>query len=81
MADGKRHTAKVTYLPYVAMEYLEYFTASPHLLPALKDNAEGRRLGTLLVYVDEGIASDEPLLALPLNLGVLLDLPQVSFWF
>lgn len=42
----------------------------------LKDNDESRRLGTFLVFVDEGIAKDEPLLAVPINLSVLLDLPQ-----
>lgn len=42
----------------------------------MQDNGEGRRLGTLVVWLDDGIASDEPLLAVPLNLSVLLDLPQ-----
>ena len=76
IADGRRHLVKITYLPFVAMEYLEYFTASRHLLPFLKDNSESRRLGTLLVFLDEGVATDEPLLAVPVNMGVLLALPQ-----
>lgn len=42
----------------------------------MQDNGEGRRLGTLVVWLDDGIASDEPLLAVPLNLSVLMDLPQ-----
>lgn len=33
-------------------------------------------MGTLVVWLDDGIASDEPLLAVPINLSVLLDLPQ-----
>lgn len=41
-----------------------------------QDNGEGRRLGTLVVWVDGGIAADEPLLAVPINLSVVLDLPQ-----
>lgn len=41
-----------------------------------QDNGEGRRLGTLVVWLDDGIATDEPLLAVPINLSVLLDLPQ-----
>mmetsp|Transcript_41258 Transcript_41258/g.50187 ORF Transcript_41258/g.50187 Transcript_41258/m.50187 type:complete len:93 (+) Transcript_41258:2-280(+) len=49
-------------------------TANEALLPYLKDNGEGRRLGTLAVYVDD--LDGLPLLAIPLNLSVLLDLPQ-----
>lgn len=47
-----------------------------------QDNGEGRRLGTLVVWLDEGIENDEPLLAVPINLSVLLDLPQdqVCVW-
>ena len=33
------------------MEYLKVFTASPALLPFVKDNGEGRRIGTLVVGV------------------------------
>lgn len=43
---------------------------------ARQDNGEGRRLGTLVVWLDGGIESDTPLVAVPLNLSVLLDLPQ-----
>ena len=42
----------------------------------LQDNGQGRRLGTLVVWADGGIAADEPLLAVPINLSVVLDLPQ-----
>lgn len=41
-----------------------------------QDNGEGRRLGTLVVWLDEGIANEEALLAVPINLSVLLGLPQ-----
>lgn len=41
-----------------------------------QDNGGGRRLGTLVVWLDDGIESDKPLLAVPINLSVLLDLPQ-----
>lgn len=53
------------------------------LLSYVQDNGEGRRLGTLVVWLDEGIASDEPLVAVPINLSVLLSLPQdkVPFLF
>ena len=38
--------------------------------------SEGRRLGTLSIFINEGIAKDEPILSTPLNLSILLDLPQ-----
>lgn len=33
-------------------------------------------MGTLVVWLDDGVANDEPLLAVPINLSILLDLPQ-----
>ena len=76
VADGKVHKAKVQYLPYVETRYFELMTANENLVPYLKDNGEGRRLGTLAVFVDQGIVEDRPLLAIPVNLSLLLDLPQ-----
>ncbi|CAM9573160.1 unnamed protein product, partial [Hapterophycus canaliculatus] len=76
LADGKHHLVKIKYFPRVATEYLERFAATPNLVPFLKDNGEGRRLGTLVVWLDEGIGSDDPVMAVPINLSVLLDLPQ-----
>ena len=72
MADGRVHRVKVSYLPYVAAEYLDNFTATEHAvsLGAVVDFGENRRLGTLIVWVDEGIASDTPIVAVPLNLAV-----------
>ncbi len=67
----------MTYVPFVAVQYIEHFTATPQLVPYLKDRSENRRLGTLLVFVDGGIAADTPLIALPINLASLLELPQV----
>jgi len=40
---------KVVYLPYVAVEYVQWFSATNQLVPYLKDSSESRRLGTLLV--------------------------------
>ena len=40
------------------------------------DNGEQKRVGTLVIFVDDGIAADEPLLALPINLSLLLRLPD-----
>ncbi len=76
VADGKVHTAKIQYLPYVETRYFELMTANENLIPYLKDNGEGRRLGTLAVFVDQGIPEDRPLLTIPLNLSVLLNLRQ-----
>ncbi|KAL7547055.1 hypothetical protein ACHAWF_010377 [Thalassiosira exigua] len=76
VADGKVHEAKVQYLPYVEPRYFELMTANDNLLPYLKDNGEGRRLGTLAVFVDQGIVEDRPLLAMPVNLSLLMDLPD-----
>jgi len=76
IGDGKVHLVKVTYVPFVAAEYADKFSATPQLVQYLKDNAESRRLGTLMVFVDDGVAQDDPLVALPINLSVLLELPQ-----
>lgn len=76
IADGKVRRAKIQYLPYVESRYFELMTATDNLIPYLKDNGEGRRLGTLAIFVDQGIIEDRPLLAIPLNLSILLNLPQ-----
>jgi hypothetical protein len=51
-------------------------TANENLIPYLKDNGEGRSMGTLAVFVDQGIVEDRPLLAIPVNLSLLLNLPD-----
>lgn len=76
IADGKVHRAKIQYLPYVESRYYELMTANENLLPYLKDNGEGRRIGTLAVFVDQGIPEDRPLLAIPINLSLLLNVSQ-----
>lgn len=57
-------------------EYFNKLVASESLLPFLKDNGEQKRIGTLLVFLDEGITTDTPLLALPINLSLLLGMPD-----
>lgn len=52
------------------------FSSTEHGLQFIKDLSEGRRVGTLLVYYDEGIALNEPLLAIPINLAATLQLDQ-----
>jgi hypothetical protein len=51
-------------------------TANKNLILYLRDNNKGRSIGTLAVFVDQGIIKDRPLLALPVNLSLLLDLPN-----
>ena len=63
-------------LPYVEERYYERDTGNNNVIPFLKDNGEGRRLGTLAVFVDQGIIEDRPLLAIPINLSLVLDLPD-----
>lgn len=65
------HTAKVAYYRYLKYDLLPYFKGSSSLLPWLLDNAEARRVGTLVVWVDD---METPLMAVPLNLSVLLKL-------
>jgi hypothetical protein len=50
--------------------------ANKNLIPYLKDNGKGRSIGTLAVLVHQGIVEDRPLLALPVNLSLLLDMPN-----
>ena len=61
--------------PLFEEKYIVSMTANDKLLPYLKDNGEGRRLGTLAVFIDDGIDNNEPIVAIPLNLSIL-DLPQ-----
>lgn len=75
LADGKIHLVRVVYWGELLPKYFDKLVASETLLPYLKDNGEEKRVGTLLVYLDEGVELDEPLLVLPINLSVLLDMP------
>jgi hypothetical protein len=75
LADGKVHKARITYYGELKSQYFNQLVASESLLPYLKDNGEQKRVGTLLVFLDEGIENDVPLLALPINLSLLLRMP------
>lgn len=75
LADGEVHMARITYYGELKSDYFDKLVASDSLLPYLKDNGEQKRVGTLLVYLDEGIETDTPLMALPINLSLLLKLP------
>ncbi|POM69359.1 Hypothetical protein PHPALM_14358, partial [Phytophthora palmivora] len=49
--------------------YVPYFSATTNLPEFIKDVSEGRRVGTLLVFIDNGIKNDRPMLAIPINLA------------
>jgi len=75
LADGQIHLARITYYGTLQAKYFNKLVASDSLLPYLKDNGEQKRVGTLAVFLDDGVANDDPLLALPINLSLLLKLP------
>jgi hypothetical protein len=75
LADGQIHRVRIVYYGSLQSQYFDQLVASSSLLPYLKDNGEQKRIGTLLVYIDEGITEDKPLLALPINLSLLLKMP------
>jgi hypothetical protein len=75
LADGEIHLVRIAYFSDLRAEYLNYLVASQSLLPYLLDNGDQKRIGTLVVWIDEGVADDVPLMAMPINLSLLLDLP------
>ncbi|KUF81258.1 hypothetical protein AM587_10006541 [Phytophthora nicotianae] len=74
LADGKVHVVKIRYYPELKYNYVPYFSATTNLVKFIKDVSEGRRVGTLLVFMDEGIKNDKPILAIPINLAATLRL-------
>lgn len=76
IADGIVHRVRIVYFSELRAEYLTYLVASANMLRYLIDNGEQKRIGTLVVFMDEGIASNTPLMAMPINLSLLLDLPS-----
>ncbi|GLE03965.1 hypothetical protein PINS_up012876 [Pythium insidiosum] len=75
LADGRIHAVKIRYYNELRYEYAPFFSAAAsNLAPFLKDVSEGRRVGTLLVFLDDGIDRDEPTLAIPINLAATLRL-------
>jgi len=76
LADGVKHRAKVVYYTEVITKYLNKLVASDSIVPYLLDNGEQKRIGTLVVFLDDGIENDEPLMAMPINLSKLLNLPS-----
>ena len=76
LADGKVHVVRIMYANRLLPAYFTNIVASESLLPFLKDNGEEKRLGTLVVFLDDGVWKNVPLLAMPINLSVLLALPS-----
>lgn len=73
IGDGLVHTARVVYWRHLRYDLLPHFTGTSALMEFLLDEGEGRRMGTLAVYMDNATA---PLLAMPLNLNAVLELPD-----
>ncbi len=73
LADGKVHNVKIQYFGYLKYDLLVHFSATRQLVPFLKDAGESRRLGTLVVYVDD---MSEPLTAVPFNLNVAMRMQE-----
>lgn len=74
LADGRVHRVKVAYWPFLKFDLLPRFTASSSLTPFLVDDGEQWRIGTLAVWVDD-LSPAAPLLAMPINLNSVLQLP------
>jgi len=73
LADGQVHTVKIQYFNHLKYDLLVHFSATRQLVPYLKDAGESRRLGTLVIYVDD---MSEPLTAIPFNMNVAMRLQE-----
>jgi hypothetical protein len=76
LADGMIHAVKIRYYNTLPLEYFSYFSATADLPTFLKDISESRRVGCLLVFMDDGIRDNVPVLAIPINLAVALRLDR-----
>jgi len=80
IADGRVHRARIAYFPRVREDWVSRFTAAPPATRFLVDQGEGRRMGTLALWIDAPSilnvsgAADMPLptMAVPINLGAAL---------
>ena len=76
LADGKVHLVRIVYYGELLPQFMtNNLVASESLLPYLKDNGEEKRVGVLLVFIDDGVEKNTPLLSMPINLSLLLDMP------
>ncbi|OQR99761.1 hypothetical protein THRCLA_21796 [Thraustotheca clavata] len=76
IADGSIHIVKISYYNTLPLQYFSSFSAIPSIVQTIADVSESRRVGCLVVFMDNGITTDTPLLALPINLAVALRLPR-----
>ncbi|ETW01019.1 hypothetical protein H310_06654 [Aphanomyces invadans] len=76
IADGTIHIVKVRYYNSMPQQYFAYLSSAPDAVPFMKDMSEERRVGCVVVFMDDGINSDTPLFAVPINLAVALILPN-----
>ncbi|RLO10670.1 hypothetical protein DYB28_009147, partial [Aphanomyces astaci] len=76
IADGGIHIVKVRYYNTIPQQYFAAMSATPDVVPFLKDMSEERRVGCVVVFMDNGITTDTPLLAVPINLAAALALPN-----
>uniref|UniRef100_A0A7S3K491 Legume lectin domain-containing protein n=1 Tax=Aureoumbra lagunensis TaxID=44058 RepID=A0A7S3K491_9STRA len=78
LADGQEHIVKVVYKPYIDLHYFKNFSVTKNAAKYMLDAGENRRLGILLVWIDQGLNTDIPSIAIPINLPLLLSLPGDS---
>jgi len=76
IADGVIHRARIRYFTSLQSQYLANLSASTSLLPYLLDNGEQKRVGTLVVFMDDGIAKNDPIIAMPINLSLVVHMPS-----
>uniref|UniRef100_K3WJM2 Legume lectin domain-containing protein n=1 Tax=Globisporangium ultimum (strain ATCC 200006 / CBS 805.95 / DAOM BR144) TaxID=431595 RepID=K3WJM2_GLOUD len=74
LADGRIHSVKIRYYNELKYEYAPYFSSTTNLVKFIQDVSEGRRVGTLVVFMDDGLDTDTPILAIPINLAATLRL-------
>jgi hypothetical protein len=74
-ADGKVHRVRIVYHNDIQTQYLSKLVASQSLVPFLLGNGEHMHIGSLTVFIDDGIAADDPILTIPINLSKLISLP------
>jgi hypothetical protein len=67
---------QIRYYDDIQYEYVEYLSASSEAVKFMQDNDEDRRIGMLVVWVDDGIQKDTPLVALTINLSRTLKLAE-----
>jgi hypothetical protein len=73
LGDGLMHFVRIVYYGYIKYDFLQYFSVSSSGFSLLTDDGDQRRLGTLVVYVDDMAV---PLLAIPMSLNTVLDVPE-----